>query len=129
MAIAPIPSVCAASYLVDLATYFTGQRKQVTMVRVGLFVKLEAKPGNEAEVAGFLEAGLALANAEEQTPVWFAIRFGPTTFAIFDAFADETGRDAHLNGAIAEALMAKADELLAAPPVIERYDVIGAKLP
>ena len=99
------------------------------MVRVGLFVRLEAKPGKEAELAGFLEAGLALANAEDQTPVWFAVRFGPSTFAIFDAFADEQGRVAHLGGAIAEALMARADELLAEPPVIERHDVLGAKLP
>lgn len=99
------------------------------MLRVGLFAKLEAKPGKEAEVAGFLDSGLALANQEEQTPVWFAVRFGPTTFGIFDAFAGEEGRTAHLNGPIAAALMANAAELLAEPPSIERYDVIGAKLP
>ena len=99
------------------------------MLRVGLFVKLEAKPGKEGEVAEFLEAGLELANEEEQTPVWFAVRFGPTTFGIFDAFADEAGRTAHLEGPIAAALMAKAEELLVQAPTIERYDVIGAKLP
>ncbi len=99
------------------------------MLRLGLYAKLEAKPGKENEVAGFLESGLELANQEEATPVWFAVRFGPTTFGIFDAFADEAGRTAHLEGPIAAALMAKAGELLAAPPTIERYDVLGAKLP
>jgi quinol monooxygenase YgiN len=99
------------------------------MVRVGLFVKLEARAGKEAELAGFLGKGLELANQEQQTPVWFAVRFGPSTFAIFDAFADESGRKAHLEGPIAAALMAKAGELLAQAPAIERCDVIGAKLP
>jgi len=99
------------------------------MVKLGLYVKLEAKPGKEDDVAGFLEGGLALANQEQSTPVWFAVRFGPTTFGIFDAFADETGRQAHMDGPIAAALMAKAGDLLAEPPAIERYDVLGAKLP
>lgn len=99
------------------------------MARLGLYVRLEAKPGKESELAGFLEKGLAMANEEETTPVWFAVRFGPSTFGIFDAFASEADRQAHLDGPIAAALMAKADELLASPPNIERYDVIGAKLP
>ena len=99
------------------------------MPRLGLYVKLEAKPGKQDEVAAFLRAGLELANQEERTAVWFAVRFGPTTFGIFDAFADEAGRTAHLEGPIAAALMAKAGELLALPPHIERYDVLGAKLP
>lgn len=99
------------------------------MLRVALFARLEAKPGKENDLAAFLEQGLALANQEPTTPVWFAVRFSPRTFAIFDAFADEAGRQAHLNGPIAHALMAKAGELLAAPPSIERLDVIGAKLP
>jgi quinol monooxygenase YgiN len=99
------------------------------MVRVGLFVKLQAKAGKEAELASFLEAGLGMANREATTPVWFAIKLGPSTFAIFDAFDDESGRKAHLEGPIAQALMAKAPELLAEAPKIERYDVIGAKLP
>jgi quinol monooxygenase YgiN len=94
-----------------------------------LFVRLEAKAGKENDVAKFLEAGLALANQEVTTPIWFALRLGPTTFAVFDAFADESGRQAHLSGPIAQALMAKAPELLAKPPVIERIDVLGAKLP
>lgn len=99
------------------------------MARLGLYVRLEAKPGKERELAGFLEQGLAMANDEKTTPVWFAVRFGPTTFGIFDAFADEAGRKAHLEGPIAAALMARAGELLAAAPNIERYDVLGAKLP
>jgi quinol monooxygenase YgiN len=99
------------------------------MVRVGLFVKLQAKAGKEAELASFLEAGLGMAQREATTPVWFAVKLGPATFAIFDAFADEKGRQAHLEGPIAQALMAKAPDLLAEAPKIERYDVIGAKLP
>lgn len=98
------------------------------MYQVALFVRLEAKAGKENEVAKFLETGLALANQEATTPVWFALRIGPATFAVFDAFRDESGRQAHLNGPIAKALMAKAPELLAKPPVIERIDVLGAKV-
>ena len=98
------------------------------MLTVSLFARLEAKPGKEAEVAAFLDQGLEMANQETTTPVWFALRLGPTTFAIFDAFHDETGRQNHLNGPIANALMTHAPNLLAAPPVIEKMDVIGAKL-
>lgn len=98
------------------------------MVRVGLLVRLQAKPGKEAEVASFLESGLALANQEAATVVWFALRFGPSTFGIFDAFADDAGRKAHLGGAIAAALMAKAADLLAEPPKIEQVDVLAAKI-
>jgi quinol monooxygenase YgiN len=98
------------------------------MLTVSLFVRLEAKPGKEEQVAAFLKQGLELANREATTPLWFALRLGPATFAVFDAFRDESGRDAHLNGPIAEALMAQAATLLASPPVIERADVIGAKV-
>jgi quinol monooxygenase YgiN len=99
------------------------------MLKVALFVRLEAKAGKENEVAQFLEAGLAMANQETTTPLWFALRLGPSTFGIFDAFADEGGRQAHLTGPIAQALMAKAPELFAKPPAIEQLDVLGAKLP
>lgn len=99
------------------------------MVRAALFVRLKAKPGKEADVARFLESGLALANQETTTPIWFALRLGPATFGIFDAFADDAGRKAHLAGPIAAALMAKASELLAEPPQIEQVDVLGAKIP
>jgi quinol monooxygenase YgiN len=99
------------------------------MVRVALLVRLQAKLGKETEVARFLEGGLALANQEASTPIWFALRLGPSTFGIFDAFADEAGRKAHLAGQIAAALMAKAPELLAEPPQIEQVDVLAAKIP
>jgi quinol monooxygenase YgiN len=99
------------------------------MPTVALFARLEAKPGKEDEVAAFLKQGLQLANQETTTPVWFALRLGPTTFAIFDAFKDEAGRQNHLNGPIAKALMAHAPNLLAAAPVIEPLEVLGAKLP
>ena len=99
------------------------------MVRVALAVKLEAKKGKEAELAAFLKGGLALAHQEPATTVWFALQFGPSTFGIFDAFPDDSGRKAHLNGPIAAALMAKAPELLASPPSIEPVDIIAAKVP
>lgn len=99
------------------------------MLTLSLFARLEAKPGKAEEVASFLKQGLQLANQEATTPLWFALRLGPTTFAIFDAFRDETGRQNHLNGPIAKALMAQASTLLATPPVIERMEVLGAKLP
>ena len=99
------------------------------MLTTSLFVRLEAKPGKEEAVAAFLKQGLELANQEDATPVWFALKLGPSTFAVFDAFRDETGRQNHLNGPIAQALMASAPELLSTPPVIERMDVLGAKLP
>jgi quinol monooxygenase YgiN len=98
------------------------------MLKLGLFVRLEAKAGKEEEVAAFLKQGLQLANAETTTPLWFAVRFGPTTFAIFDSFENESGRQAHLNGPIAKALMAQAPHLLATPPSIEPYEVLGVKL-
>jgi quinol monooxygenase YgiN len=93
------------------------------------FVRLEAKPGKENDVAAFLQQGLQMANQETTTPVWFGLRLGPTTFAIFDAFEDESGRQAHINGPIAKALMENAPHLLATAPVIEPCDVLGAKLP
>ena len=99
------------------------------MVKVALLVRLEAKPGKEQEVASFLESGLSVVQGEPATIAWFAIRLGPSTFGIFDAFPDEAGRQAHLTGRVAAALMAKASELLAKPPEIEKVDVIAVKLP
>src|SRR5262245_4130644 len=98
------------------------------MLSLGLFVRLEAKPGKEKEVASFLMQGLEMANQEATTPLWFALRLGPSTFGVFDAFPDESGRQAHLNGPIAKALMANAPNLLAVPPSIERTEILGAKL-
>jgi quinol monooxygenase YgiN len=99
------------------------------MVTVVLFVRLEAKPGREKEVEKFLLGGLSLVQEEPATIAWFGIRLGPSTFGIFDAFPDEKGRQAHLAGRVAAALMAKAPELFAKPPVIEKIDVLAAKLP
>ncbi len=98
------------------------------MIKFALLVRLEAQSGKEAAVADFLAGALALANAEHATPVWFAWRLGTSTFGIFDAFADEPGRDAHLAGPIAAALMAQAPHLLATPPTIERLDLLAVKL-
>lgn len=98
------------------------------MVTVGLLVQLEAKPGKEQALADFLAGALPLAEQENQTTSWFAIRTGPSTFGIFDVFADESGRDAHLHGPIAAELMAKAPELLAKAPNIDKIDVLAAKL-
>src|SRR5207247_180130 len=98
------------------------------MVTVGVLAQLEAKPGKEEEVARFLEGALPLAQQEEATTAWFAIRMGPSTFGIFDVSPDEPGREAHLAGPIAAALMQRADELLTEPPMIEKVDVLASKL-
>jgi quinol monooxygenase YgiN len=99
------------------------------MVKVALFVRLEAKPGKEKEVESFLLSGLPIVNEEPDTTAWFGIRLGPSTFGIFDAFPDEAGRQAHLSGKVAAALMEKAGELFSEPPSIENVDVLAAKLP
>jgi quinol monooxygenase YgiN len=105
------------------------EQRRYVMVKTALLVRLEAKPGKEADVESFLRGGLSIVNEEPATTAWFAIRMGPSTFGIFDAFPDEAGRQAHLSGRVAAALMAKASELLAQPPVIEKVDVLAAKLP
>ena len=97
-------------------------------VTKALFARLEAKPGKEAVVQEFLVSALALANQEARTTVWFALKLGPSTFGVFDAFADDGGRQAHLSGPIAQALMAKAGELFSKPPQIDPIDVLAAKL-
>jgi quinol monooxygenase YgiN len=99
------------------------------MAKVALFVRLEAKPGKEQEVESFLRDALPLAQQEPATTAWFAIRMGHSTFGVFDAFPNEEGRQAHLSGRIAAALMAKAADLFAQPPNIEKIDVLAAKLP
>ncbi|HKD45583.1 MAG TPA: antibiotic biosynthesis monooxygenase [Candidatus Angelobacter sp.] len=97
------------------------------MVKVALLVRLEAKPGKEAEVENFLRGGLAIVQQEPATTTWYAIRMGTSTFGIFDTFPDDAGRQAHLSGRVAAALMAKAPELLAQPPSIEKVEVLAAK--
>jgi quinol monooxygenase YgiN len=97
------------------------------MIRNALFVRLEAKPGKETDVENFLRNGLPIVQDEPDTITWYAIRLGPSTFAIFDTFADEAGRQAHLTGRVADALMANASDLLSTPPVIEKADVLAVK--
>ena len=97
-------------------------------VHKALLARLEAKPGKETAVQDLLISAVELANQEARTTVWFALKLGPSTFGVFDAFADEEGRQAHLNGAIAQALMANAPKLLSKPPQIDPIDVLGAKL-
>ncbi|MFM0242194.1 putative quinol monooxygenase [Paraburkholderia phytofirmans] len=99
------------------------------MVKLALYVRLEAKPGKEKDVEAFLLGGFPLVEEEPGTVAWFGLKLGPSTFGIFDAFPDEAGRDAHLNGKVAAALMAKASDLFASPPTIEKVDVLAAKLP
>ena len=99
------------------------------MVTVGLLLRLEAKPGKETDVENFLKSALPIVQEEPATTAWFAIRIGPSTFGIFDAFPDDAGRQAHMVGRVADALMAQAPDLLAQPPSIERVDVLASKLP
>jgi quinol monooxygenase YgiN len=99
------------------------------MVTKAIWAHLKAKPGKEEEVAAFLTSALPLAQKEPGTKTWYAIRLGPSSFGVFDTFEGDAGRDAHLNGPIAAALMAKAGELLAEPPKIEKIDLLAAKVP
>jgi quinol monooxygenase YgiN len=103
--------------------------KAAAKVRTALLVRLQAKPGKEAEVAKFLEGGLPIVEQEPATITWYAIKLGPSTFGIFDTFPDDAGRRVHLAGRVAAALMAQAPELLATPPVIEEVEILAAKLP
>jgi quinol monooxygenase YgiN len=99
------------------------------MDRFALLALLEAKPGREKEVEEFLKSAQPLAAAEPTTTTWYALKLGPAKFGIFDTFKDEAGRDAHLSGEIAKALMAKAGELLAKPPQIEKVELLASKAP
>jgi quinol monooxygenase YgiN len=97
------------------------------MVKVALLVRLRAKPGKESAVEQLLTSGLSIVQEERDTPQWFALKFDASTFGIFDAFPTDAARQAHLAGRLASALMAKAPEVLAEPPSIERVDVLAAK--
>ncbi|AYL98849.1 putative quinol monooxygenase [Mucilaginibacter celer] len=97
------------------------------MAKFALLVRLEAKPGKEQETADFIKSALPLALQEPDTLNWYALQIGPSTFGIFDTFETEAGRDAHLGGEIAKALMAKAPDLLATAPVIEKVDLLAVK--
>ena len=99
------------------------------MTQHALYVQLEAKPGKEQEVAAFLASARPMVEDEPETTAWFAIQMGPRTFGIFDAFANERGREAHLQGKVAKQLMAKAPELFVNQSEIQRIDVIADKPP
>ncbi|MGA8621972.1 MAG: antibiotic biosynthesis monooxygenase [Candidatus Sulfotelmatobacter sp.] len=97
------------------------------MSKLAIWAQLEAKAGKEKELEQFLKSALPLAEREAGTVTWYAIKLGPGKYGIFDTFADENGRNAHLNGEIAEALFAKAGELLAKPPDIAKPEILAAK--
>ena len=99
------------------------------MDRLALLALLEAKAGKEKELEAFLKSALPLAQQEAGTTSWYALKLGPGRFGIFDTFRNEDGRNAHLTGPIAKALMAKADELLAKPPQIDKVELLAAKAP
>lgn len=97
------------------------------MIKVGLLVRLEAAPGKEQQVADFLRSGLPLVMEEPDTITWYGVQLGPSTFGIFDTFPHAEGRQAHLAGRVAAALMANAPNLLAKDPVIEMVDILAVK--
>jgi quinol monooxygenase YgiN len=106
-------------------------QKESRMTKFALYVPLEAKPGKETEVADFLRSAVPLVNAEPGTRTWYAIQEGPSSFAIFDTFDDEAGRDAHLNGKVAGALMEKikAGDMFAKTPDIHKLGIVADKSP
>jgi quinol monooxygenase YgiN len=99
------------------------------MDKLSILVQLEAKPGKEDEVEKFLKSALPLVQAETGTTTWYALKMGPSKFGIFDTFADEKGRNAHLGGEVAKALFAKAEDLFAKPPLIDQPEILAAKAP
>jgi quinol monooxygenase YgiN len=103
-------------------------RKERIMTSKALLVRLEVRPGKEAEVADFLRGALPIVEGEPATIAWFALQLGPTTFGIFDAFQDDAGRQVRLAGQVAAALMERADALFTEAPVIEQIDVLADKL-
>lgn len=99
------------------------------MDKVAILALLEAQPGKERELEEFLKSAQPLAVQEPGTTTWYAVKLGAARFGIFDTFRDDAGRDAHLSGPIAKALMARAGELLARPPQIEKIDILASKAP
>jgi quinol monooxygenase YgiN len=119
--------VCNLAHVFGIQANGLSEKK--IMVKFALLVLLEAKPGKEEAAAAFLKSALPLVEAEPATTAWFGIQIGASTFGIFDAFPDEAGRNAHLSGQVAAALMAKAPELFQDAPKIQYVDVLAAKLP
>ena len=96
--------------------------------KLGIVVRMQAKPGKEAELEQFLTSGLAIAQGEPLTLQWYALKLDASHFAIFDTFAAQQGREAHLNGDLAKALFSKVDELMVGKPTVEMTEVLAAKL-
>jgi quinol monooxygenase YgiN len=119
------------NFLPDLASnlpdHASDAQEAITMARLGIWAQLEAKPGKEAEVEAFLKSAQPLAEKEPGTLSWYAIKMGPGKYGIFDTFADERGREAHLNGEIAKALFAKAKDLFAKAPQIDKPEILASK--
>jgi quinol monooxygenase YgiN len=99
------------------------------MSKLAIWAQVEAKPGKEQTVAEFLKSAQALAEKEQGTLTWYAVKLGGAKFGIFDTFADEKGREAHLNGEIAKALFAKAQELFVKAPEVHKIEILAAKTP
>jgi quinol monooxygenase YgiN len=97
------------------------------METLAILVMLEARPGKTEDLEALLRSALPIAEAEPGTVSWYALKLGPRSFGIFDTFADQAGREAHLNGAIAQALFARADELLAEPPMVLKPEILAGK--
>ncbi len=97
------------------------------MAKLALYVRLIPKAGKASEVEAFLKQGATMANDEPGTERWFGIKEDDGAYSVFDTFADEAGREAHLNGEIAKALMAKADELFSEPPHINKISILAEK--
>src|ERR1700676_4498427 len=106
----------------------TGWRLSI-MSKLAIWAQVEAKPGKEEEGAEFLKSAQALAEKEQGTLTWYAVKLGGPKFGIFDTFADEKGRDAHLNGEIAKALFGKARELFVKEPQVHKLEILAAKVP
>jgi quinol monooxygenase YgiN len=102
-------------------------QEAIFMSRLAIWAQLEAKPGKEKEVEAFLKSAQPLAEREAGTITWYAVKLGPQKYGIFDTFADENGRNAHLNGEIAKALFAKADDLFAKPPEVVKPEILAVK--
>jgi quinol monooxygenase YgiN len=106
------------------ASYF---EENSTMAKLAIWVMLKAKPGKEADVEAFLKQGAVMSNDEAQTVNWYGVKMGPGIYGVFDTFNDEEGRDAHLNGPIARALMANASELFSNEIRVEKMEILADK--
>jgi quinol monooxygenase YgiN len=106
------------------ASYF---KENLAMAKLAIWVMLKAKPGKEADVEAFLKQGAVMSNDEAQTVNWYGVKMGPGIYGVFDTFDDEEGRDAHLNGAIARALMANASELFSNEIRVEKMEILADK--